>query len=87
MVFLESVTWFQNKFFIQELGQELLEPSLEIWELILSSNPADQVGLLEAGRQKVVAGWLPAEGTSLVGRVLVGHIVNNQGFKFFILRV
>ena len=87
MVFLESVTWFQNKFFIQELGQELLEPSVEIRELILSSNPADQVGLLEAGRQKVVAGWLPAEGTSLVGPVLVGHIVNDQGFKFFILRI
>lgn len=49
VVFLESVTWFQNKFFILELGQELLEPSVEIWELILSRDPADQVGLLEAG--------------------------------------
>ena len=48
-MFLESVTWFQNKFFILELGQELLEPSVEIWELILSRDPADQVGLLEAG--------------------------------------
>ena len=81
------VTWLKDKSFILELGQELLEPGLEIREPVLSRDPADQVGLLEAGRQEIVSGWLPAERTSLVGPVLAGHVVDDHGFQLLILGV
>ena len=53
--------WLQDEVRVELLGQEPPDPHLEL--LVLGEDLGHEVGLLEAGRQEVVAARLPGQRT------------------------
>ena len=59
--FVSDLTNCQGELGLKKLGQEALEPHSEV--LVTLDNLPHQVGLLQAGREKIIAAGLVAKGT------------------------